>query len=67
MFTAINNLFTAAATLFSACNRAACAVDHCAKWAEQEASDFEVRAQLERSARIEQLRKELKAVPRIAS
>lgn len=67
MFIAINNLFTALATLFSACNRGAAAIDHCARWAEQEASDFEARADLERTARIEQLRTELKAVPRIAS
>lgn len=63
MFTAISNLFTALATLFSACNRGASAIDHCARWAEQEAYDFEARAQIERTARIEQLRAELKALP----
>lgn len=67
MFTAISNLFTALATLFSACNRAASAVDHCARWAEQEAYDFEARAQLERTARIEELRNELKALPVVPS
>lgn len=65
MFTAINHLFTALATLFSACNRGASAINHCARWAEQEASDFGARAELERTARIEQLRTQLKALPLI--
>jgi len=67
MFTAIGNFFTALATLFNALNRGASALDHCAKWAECEAADFEARTQLERTARLEQLQIELKSQPRLAS
>lgn len=66
MFTAIGNFFTAIATLFTAMNRGASALDHCAKWAEHEAADFENRTQLERSARLEQLQIELKTLPRLS-
>ncbi|MAL95612.1 MAG: hypothetical protein CME40_11095 [Haliea sp.] len=65
MFKAIGNFFTALATLFTAMNRGASALDHCAKWVEREAADFEERTQLERSARLEQLQVELKALPRL--
>ncbi|MEX0828016.1 MAG: hypothetical protein WD005_03590 [Haliea sp.] len=67
MFTAIGNFFTAIATLFTAVNRGASALDHCAKWAEREAADFENRTQLERSAKLEQLQIELKSLPRLTA
>jgi len=67
MFKAIGTFFNALVTLFTAIDRGASALDHCAKWAEREAADFESRTQLERSSRLEQLRAELKSQPRLAS
>lgn len=67
MFKAIGTFFNALVTLFSAIDRGASALEHCAKWAECEAEDFENRAQVERAARLEQLKVELKTGPRLAS
>ena len=67
MFKAIGTFFNALVTLFTAIDRGASALDHCAKWAECEAEDFEKRAQLERAARFDELKEELKSAPRLVS
>lgn len=67
MFKAISNLFMALATLFNAVNRGATAIDHWASWAEQEAADFEARAKIERSARINALEAEISVIPKTVS
>jgi len=50
------NIFSAIATLFHAVERGANALDSYAKWAEDEARDFEQQASIERETRIAQLR-----------
>ncbi len=62
MRTMFHNFFAAIATLFSAVERGANALDSNAKWAEAETRDFEETAALEREHQLAELKTQLKSV-----
>lgn len=63
MRAAFNAFFSFFATLFIAANRGATALDHMAQWAEEEAKAFNDQSAVERKARLDKIKAELKALP----
>ena len=63
MRTVFSNMWASLAMVFSCIYRMADAVDAMAKWAQEEAHDFEEQASIQRSNRMQQLKAELIALP----